>query len=62
MKKEKKKNSSLELEIIYAIVILYILICSALLAIHYLQPSDRETVTSSPSRSSTDSSDGRIMS
>jgi hypothetical protein len=45
------KKSSLEREVITAVTILYALICAAMLATHYLQPGDQETVTSSTSPS-----------
>jgi hypothetical protein len=47
----RRPPSSLEREVIGAVVILYLLISGALLAIHYLQPGGRETTTSSTSPS-----------
>lgn len=47
----KRKASNLEREVINAVMILYALITVAMLAIHYWQPSDRETMTSSTSPS-----------
>lgn len=43
--------SSLEREVIAAVVILYVVLCAVMLAIHYLQPRDTETITSSTSPS-----------
>jgi hypothetical protein len=52
MKTEATQSvSSLEREIITAVVILYVMICAIMLAIHYLQPEGQETKTSSPSPS-----------
>lgn len=48
------KKSRLENEIIFAVVILYVVLSSALLAIHHLQPEGTETQTSSPSPSHSD--------
>ncbi len=45
----KRKASNLEREVINAVMILYALICIAMLAIHYLQPVGQETETSSTS-------------
>jgi hypothetical protein len=47
----KRKASNLEREVINAVMILYALICIAMLAIHYLQPAGQETETSSTSPS-----------
>lgn len=41
----------LEREVIFSTVMLYLLICGALLAVHHLQPAGQETVTSSSSPS-----------
>jgi len=62
MKKQNKKYSSIEWEVVYAVVILYVLICSAILAIHYFQPNDQESNTSSTAGLSTNSSDGGVRS
>jgi hypothetical protein len=51
MKKPRRKRSSLENEVLIALSVLYLLICAAILSIHYLQPEGRETLTSSPSSS-----------
>lgn len=45
----KRKASNLEREVINAVMILYALICIAMLAIHYLQPAGQATGTSSTS-------------
>ncbi|MFC3551075.1 hypothetical protein ACFOLC_08585 [Lysobacter cavernae] len=45
------KKSRLENEVILAVVILYLLLSGALLAIHFAMPSGTETVTSSTSPS-----------
>lgn len=47
----RRPPSSLEREVIGAVVILYLLISGALLAIHYLQPGGTGTTTSSTSPS-----------
>lgn len=44
-----RKASSLEREVIVAVVVLYALICTVMLAIHYLQPAERATRSSSTS-------------
>jgi hypothetical protein len=43
------KKSRLENEVILAVVVLYVLLSAALLAIHYGQPDEAVTVTSSTS-------------
>ena len=54
MKNKKKKTQySLEREVIVAVVVLYLLLSGALLAIHYMQPKNRVTETSSSSPSHT---------
>ncbi len=45
------KKSRLENEVILAVVILYVLLSAALLAIHHIQPTETETRTSSTSPS-----------
>ncbi|HJR72169.1 MAG TPA: hypothetical protein VJ806_00855 [Luteimonas sp.] len=45
------KKSRLENEVILAVVILYILLSGALLAIHFAMPTGTQTVTSSTSPS-----------
>lgn len=47
----KKKHSTLENEVIWAVTILYLLICLVMLGIHHLQPAGQGTVTSSTSPS-----------
>ena len=50
----RRKNGrtlSLESEVIGAVVVLYLAICGAMLAIHYLQPAQQITRTSSASPS-----------
>ena len=42
-------KSRLENEVILAVVVLYVLLSAALLAIHHLQPGDAPTQTSSTS-------------
>lgn len=50
-KKKPRKKSSMENEIIMAVVILYLLIALSMLAIHHIQPEGQQTVTSSTSPS-----------
>jgi hypothetical protein len=49
-----RKSMDLENEIIVSVVILYLVISLALVAVHYLQPKGQETKTSSPSPSHSD--------
>ena len=49
-----RKTMDLENEIIVAVVILYVIISLALVAVHFLQPEGQETKTSSPSPSHSD--------
>jgi hypothetical protein len=58
MEKNQKKRSSLEQEVIIVTTLLYLLICGVILAIHYLQPESRATITSSPSPSQSHFSGG----
>ena len=53
MKRERPnvRKSRLENEVILAVVILYVLLSAALLAIHHIQPTETETRTSSTSPS-----------
>jgi hypothetical protein len=51
MARQTRRPPSLEREVIGAVVILYLAICSSMLAIHYLQPAGRQTRTSSTSPS-----------
>lgn len=43
------KKSRLENEVILSVVILYVLLSAAMLAIHHIQPDEAETKTSSTS-------------
>lgn len=52
------KKSRLENEVILAVVILYVLLSGALLAVHHFQPDGTETTTSSSSPSHSDFSVG----
>lgn len=57
MKKYKRQHrSSLENEIITAVVILYLFIATVMVTMHYIQPSGQETVTSSTSPSHSEQS------
>jgi hypothetical protein len=49
--KTGKKPQSLEKEVIMAVIFLYLILCGALLGIHYFQPLSRITQTSSSSPS-----------
>lgn len=51
MKKPRDPSASLEREVILAVVILYVLICAVMLAVHYLEPGGAVTTTSSTSPS-----------
>lgn len=51
MKKPRNPSASLEREVILAVVILYVLICAVMLAVHYLEPGGPVTATSSMSPS-----------
>jgi hypothetical protein len=52
MKKTKVRHrKSLENEVIISVVVLYLLIATAMVLVHYLQPVGQETVTSSTSPS-----------
>ena len=46
-----KKKHTLETEVIWAVIGLYVFIASVLLLIHHLQPEGQETKSSSPSPS-----------
>lgn len=52
MKKPRDPSASLEREVILAVVILYVLICAVMLAVHFLEPGGARTQTSSTSPSS----------
>lgn len=58
-KHPKRPTSSLEREVISAVVILYLLISGAMLLIHHLQPAGSETTTSSKSPAHESFSAGR---
>lgn len=49
--KATKHTSNLEREVILAVVFLYLMICTIMLSIHYLQPGGQETKSSSTSPS-----------
>lgn len=51
MRKPRDPSANLEREVIVAVIVLYLLICTAMLAIHYLEPGGPETKTSSMSPS-----------
>lgn len=44
-------NRSLENEVILAVVVLYLLLAIVMTVVHYIQPAEQETVTSSTSPS-----------
>lgn len=49
MRKHRNPSASLEREVILSVIILYVIICAVMLAIHYLQPVGKPTSTSSTS-------------
>lgn len=49
MRKSRNPSANLEREVIVAVIILYLIICAAMLGIHYWQPGGAETETSSTS-------------
>jgi hypothetical protein len=49
IKNKIQRRRSLENEVIMAVMILYLLIALVMVIVHYMQPSDRETATSSSS-------------
>jgi hypothetical protein len=51
MSKTKRKTANLEREVIWSVIALYMLICAALLGVHFLQPAGQGTETSSTSPS-----------
>lgn len=51
MPKPRDPSASLEREVIFAVIILYVLICAVMLTVHYLEPGGSETTTSSQSPS-----------
>ncbi len=54
MRKRRNSSADLEREVILSVIILYVLICVAMIGIHYLQPGGTATVTSSSSPSHAD--------
>lgn len=54
MRKRRNSSADLEREVILSVIILYVLICAAMIGIHYLQPGGTATVTSSSSLSHAD--------
>lgn len=53
--KKSRSRPSLEREVIAAVIALYLLICAALLTVHFVQPDRcQETSSSSPSHSGDD--------
>lgn len=47
----QSSNRSLENEVILAVIVLYLLLAIVMTVVHYIQPSEQETVTSSMSPS-----------
>lgn len=56
MRKRRNSSADLEREVILSVIILYVLICAAMIGIHYAQPGGTATVTSSSSPSHTERS------
>lgn len=54
MRKRRNASADLEREVILSVIILYVLICAAMIGIHYVQPGGTATVTSSSSPSHAD--------
>lgn len=54
MRKRRNSSADLEREVILSVIILYVLICAAMIGIHYAQPGGVATVTSSSSPSHAD--------
>lgn len=54
MRKRRNASADLEREVILSVIILYVLICAAMIGIHYLQPGGTATSTSSSSPSHAD--------
>lgn len=48
MRKRRNSSADLEREVIVSVIILYVLICAAMIGIHYLRPGGAATSTSSP--------------
>lgn len=51
MKKKSPNRRSLENEVIVAVIVLYLILAIVMTAVHYMQPADQETATSSTSPS-----------
>jgi hypothetical protein len=49
MRKSRNPSANLEREVIVAVIVLYLIICAAMLGIHYWQPGGSATETSSTS-------------
>ena len=47
----RSSNRGLENEVILAVIVLYLLLAIVMTVVHYIQPSEQETVTSSMSPS-----------
>jgi preprotein translocase subunit SecG len=50
---------SLENEVIFAVVVLYLLLAFVMIGVHYMQPSKQETATSSTSPSHSEQKPGK---
>ncbi|MGH8762677.1 MAG: hypothetical protein ACREUR_05525 [Nitrosospira sp.] len=59
-KDHSQPNRSLENEVILAVVVLYLLLAIVMTVVHYIQPAEQETVTSSTSPSHNEKSARRI--
>ena len=51
MKKKPPNRTSLENEVIVAVIVVYLRLAIVMTAVHYMQPADQETTTSSTSPS-----------
>ncbi len=49
--KNPPARTSLENEVIAAVILLYLLLATVMTTVHYMQPDGQETMTSSPSPS-----------
>jgi hypothetical protein len=47
----RNTNRSLENEVVLAVIVLYLLLAIVMTVVHYIQPSEQETLTSSMSPS-----------
>ncbi|SCY38186.1 hypothetical protein SAMN05216420_105140 [Nitrosospira sp. Nl5] len=56
----QQHNRSLENEVILAVVVLYLLLAIVMTVVHYIQPAEQETVTSSTSPSHNERSSRQI--